>query len=308
MVSIKGDLPEATENLKGLMSAQDKTKLNNIDGNIIKFAEEGDTITDDGIYLIVPSVVKIRVSGNSVTLGGAPENYTYTDNNYWIKFKNNVYQGRVDWGDGSLSQVNGQTANLSHTYTDNVNIHEIIIENVIALGKYFCTDENVISIYVPKNVTDIKDSCFEGCGMSSIELPNTITELSDDTFTDCENLESINIPNSVTSISGAFKNCTSLTTIVIPSSVTELVWSAFAGCTGLTSVTIPASVVDFYGYVFNDCDLITEYQLYWVEDIITYDEDNMPANNDTVFVIPQGTTDDYIDANYPSDKLFERGQ
>lgn len=307
MVSIKGDLPEATENLKGLMSAQDKTKLNNIDGNIIKLAEEGETLTDDGIYLIVPSVVKITITGNSITLGNYPNNYSL-DSFYWIKFENNSYNGTVNWGDGTSTQVNGQEGRVSHTYEDGLNNHEIIIENVIFLGEYcFANASNITSVFIPKKVNEIESDCFSNCtGLNNINIPNTITQLDDDTFTGCTGLTSINIPSSVTKIIGAFKGCTGLTSIVIPPSVTELTWSAFENCTSLTSVTIPSSVIDFYGYVFNSCDSLIDYQLYWTSEIPSYDSDNMPDNENTVFTIPYGKTEDYVEAGYPSEKLVER--
>ena len=50
-------------------------------------------------------------------------------------------------------------------------------------------------------------------------------------------LTSIEIPNSVTSIGGAaFKGCSNLTSIEIPASVTSIGGSAFDECSGLTTV------------------------------------------------------------------------
>ncbi len=48
--------------------------------------------------------------------------------------------------------------------------------------------------------------------MKSIEIPNSITCIRNDAFSDCSFLKSIIIPNSVTSIGeGVFWNCSSLT-------------------------------------------------------------------------------------------------
>ena len=53
------------------------------------------------------------------------------------------------------------------------------------------------------------------------------------------NVSSITIPNGVTNISdGAFSSCTALTSIDIPNSVTRIGDYAFDGCTSLTSITI----------------------------------------------------------------------
>ncbi len=68
------------------------------------------------------------------------------------------------------------------------------------------------------------------------------------------NLTSITIPNSITEIENdAFNGCSGLTTIDIPNSVTTIKSSAFSDCSGLTSVTIPNSIITIDYYAFNRC-------------------------------------------------------
>ena len=62
-------------------------------------------------------------------------------------------------------------------------------------------------------------------------------------FCNCTNLTSVTIPNGVTNIEyRAFYNCGGLTSVTIPDSVTSIGSEAFYNCRGLTSVTIPDSV------------------------------------------------------------------
>ena len=72
---------------------------------------------------------------------------------------------------------------------------------------------------------------FYGCsGLTSIEIPNSVTSIGNSAFSGCSGLTSIEIPNSVTSIGGfAFYNCTGLTSITIPDGVTSIGTSAFSG-------------------------------------------------------------------------------
>ena len=79
---------------------------------------------------------------------------------------------------------------------------------------------------------------FDGCtGLTSIEIPDSVTSIGRYAFYNCTGLTSITIPEGVTSIGDdAFYNCKSLTSIEIPDSVTSIGDYAFRGCTGLTSI------------------------------------------------------------------------
>ncbi|MBO5922389.1 MAG: leucine-rich repeat domain-containing protein, partial [Bacteroidaceae bacterium] len=79
-----------------------------------------------------------------------------------------------------------------------------------------------------------------GCtGLTSIEIPNSVTSIGNSAFYNCSGLTSIEIPNSVTSIEGnAFYGCTGLTSIEIPNSVTSIEGNAFSGCTGITNIVV----------------------------------------------------------------------
>ena len=71
----------------------------------------------------------------------------------------------------------------------------------------------------------------------------TLTVIGERAFERCESLTSVTIPNSVTEIRwGAFENCKSLTSVTISNSVTEIGGRVFAGCESLTFITIPNSV------------------------------------------------------------------
>ncbi|MDE5989287.1 MAG: leucine-rich repeat domain-containing protein [Duncaniella sp.] len=119
---------------------------------------------------------------------------------------------------------------------------------------------SITSINIPNSVTEIGGSAFSGCSfLTSITIPNSVTEIERSAFEGCSSLASITIPNWVTKINGsAFRGCSSLTSITIPNSVTGIGSSAFSGCSSLTSVTIPNSVTEIDEYTFFRCSSLVE--------------------------------------------------
>ena len=70
-------------------------------------------------------------------------------------------------------------------------------------------------------------------------VPNTVTTIGDDAFSDCEALLHVTIPNSVTRIGDyAFYKCVGLEEISIPASVTSIGDGALAGCSSLMGIVV----------------------------------------------------------------------
>jgi len=99
--------------------------------------------------------------------------------------------------------------------------------------------------YVSLNLTGNALTNIEGLGgckiLTSVTIPNSVTDIGGGAFEGCTSLTSVTIPDSVTSIGNtAFYNCTSLTSVTIPNSVTSIGNNAFAYCTSLTAINVDA--------------------------------------------------------------------
>ncbi len=113
------------------------------------------------------------------------------------------------------------------------------------------------SITIPDNVTSVADNAFEDCYIQEAVIPAIAcaavagdplfcvditcgTEIVDEAFADCTNLQEVNMPPTLRRIGKeAFAACCFLTSITIPDSVVSVSDDAFSLCP-LEDATIPA--------------------------------------------------------------------
>lgn len=144
-------------------------------------------------------------------------------------------------------------------------------------SRMFMTCSNLVSISLPSSLESIGDSAFWYTGITSIEIPNSVTTLGTCSFLGCKNLTSITLPASITTIpphcvqycpmlkelnipasvetikDWAFANNSAIKDIIIPNKVSYIGNYAFGGCSSASSVTIPNSVTFLGDSVFYGC-------------------------------------------------------
>ncbi len=88
----------------------------------------------------------------------------------------------------------------------------VIVNDIIIDGRTYT--ENTLNI--PENIKIIASEAFKGTNLTSINFPDSMTNISGCAFSGCESLASITIPYNITSIgASAFRDCTNLTDITI---------------------------------------------------------------------------------------------
>ena len=109
-----------------------------------------------------------------------------------------------------------------------------------------CAGGKTGSYTIPGTVTAIADDAFEGCCISGIVIPDTVTQIGSGAFCRCRNLTEVVLPGSITSIeSETFSVCESLTRVVIPASVTSIGYSPFWICENLREIRFLGSAPTF---------------------------------------------------------------
>ncbi len=147
---------------------------------------------------------------------------------------------------------NGKCAAISgYTGSDT----ELVIPEEVAGYKVTSIDReafydysSLTSVTIPEGVTDIGYYAFKGCsGLTSITIPEGVTRIKESVFADCSNLTNITIQKGVKYIeSCAFYGCSGLTSITIPESVIEIETNAFSRCSNLSEILVEDGNEKYY--------------------------------------------------------------
>lgn len=123
----------------------------------------------------------------------------------------------------------------------------------------YINNAEVTSVSIPNTVTEIKPVAFSGCtGLTSVIIPNSVTRISQAAFRGCTSLTTVTLGDSVTSLGGStFYGCSSLTSVNIPNSVTYIGSYTFYGCSSLTTITLPDSLSTIESNAFSGCSGLT---------------------------------------------------
>lgn len=153
-----------------------------------------------------------------------------------------IYYNYINEGTELEVTFRGESYSGNYEYSGNVVIPEEVnymgrILKVTSIGEYTFWHCDITSVTIPNSVTNIGDFAFDMCNrMTSVTIPNSVTSIGNSAFRECSGLTSVTIGNSVTSIGEwAFKDCSGLTSVTIPNSVTSIGDNAFY-CENLTTV------------------------------------------------------------------------
>jgi uncharacterized repeat protein (TIGR02543 family) len=162
-----------------------------------------------------------------------------------------------------LTNLNVDTNNSIYSSTDGVLYNKTGTILVACPG-------GLTSISIPESVTNIGDYAFVGCsGLTGITIPHEVTNIGDSAFSGCSALTNINADaNNPTykSMNGVLYNKAGtvlitwpggLNSVTIPQGVTSIGYWAFAGCAGLASIAIPPGVTSIGSWAFADCTNLT---------------------------------------------------
>lgn len=165
----------------------------------------------------------------------------------------------------------------------------IISDGVASIGKdAFNSCKSLSTVTIPGSITSVGSMAFAYSGSFDATILDGATDIVDSAF--CySGITSIDMPNTVTNIGkNAFYDCRELTNITIPNSVVNIGNSAFHGCSGLTSITLPATAI-VEQYAFIGCTAVSFVKLTGAGEMSVYSSKPW-GNNTTTIDIEHGVT------------------
>ena len=123
-----------------------------------------------------------------------------TKQELWDKHFIVVRTASIDLGSCARAIIMSETYDLPH-FNDKENIFyyeylDYIAEDSVIRAEVFKDDKELTSIVVPDGVTEIGERAFSGCSnLTSITIPNSITSIGEYAFYGCSSLKSVKVSN-----------------------------------------------------------------------------------------------------------------
>ncbi len=269
----KEDLKDAIEDEYGVMYSRDGEKLLKASYSLFWEKEyvvrEGTEVICDGA-LQSTGIRSVKLPSTIISIGSLAFAYNYNLVSCTIP-SSVTYIGDEAFSDckslQSITIPNSVTSIGNRAFEHCYSLQSVTIPNSVRnIGNHTFRGCNICFFFCNSTYFQNDDVCLFNKDKTAIVsrikdcvnyiIPNSVTKIGDEAFSDCKSLQSITIPNSVTSIGDeAFRNCESLQSITIPNSVTSIGNRAFEHCYSLKSITIPNSVTKIGDGAFSGCNI-----------------------------------------------------
>ncbi|MBP5560353.1 MAG: leucine-rich repeat protein [Muribaculaceae bacterium] len=172
----------------------------------------------------------------------------------------------VNWN--AVSCQEGDDGFISGCFTSCTSLKSFVfgsgVKKIPAGLCYNLDTPNLTSVTIPNTVTEIGRQAFYNCtGLTSVTIPAAVTVFGNYAFSGCTGLTTVNwnatnCGDNGTYPSPRFEDCTSLKTFNIGSSVKRIPSGLCESIKSLTSVTIPSSVTEIGQQAFSNCTGLTK--------------------------------------------------
>lgn len=124
-------------------------------------------------------------------------------------------------------------------------------------------EEEATDVVVPNSVSNLRDYAFLNCNsLTSVTLSPGVKSIGNEAFNNCGNLTSVALPVTLTEIGEkAFQDCGELVAAQLPSKLASIGEYAFSGCAKLASLSLPATLTSIQQNAFSGCSSLIKLDL-----------------------------------------------
>ena len=143
-------------------------------------------------------------------------------------------------------------------------LEEVIkYDKITVVGEFaFWNCSKLKEFKLPK-LEKLYESTFQGCkSLTSLEIPEGITDLPKSFAGGCSSLKNIVLPKSLISVGwGALSGCSSLERIDLPETLEKIMMDAFQNCTSLKYFRLPEGINNIYDHIISGCTALEELHI-----------------------------------------------
>ena len=134
----------------------------------------------------------------------------------------------------------------------------------IAKGAFYgCTQ--ITSIQIPNSISNVGYKAFSGCSaVTSLSIPSSVTNLGAAVFQGCGNLRSLSLHGPATIFENSVCELPTLGSLEFGTTVRTISQGAVSRCPHLASLTIPGDVERVESGAFADCPMLTSVSVHWL--------------------------------------------
>ena len=131
----------------------------------------------------------------------------------------------------TTAAINGPVTELNQTFNGCTNLETVTIpETVEVIGSSTFNGCAKLTSFDFSNVKKIGNEAFAGTGLTSFIGANELTEIGENAFQVCPNLQTVIYPEGIGTVPyAAFVGCTTLNTVILPGDIREIGSGAFYG-------------------------------------------------------------------------------
>lgn len=176
----------------------------------------------------------------------------------------------------------------------NIIYNDVTANPLYGGGELLINESLITDLNIPNTVSKISDYSFSNCKqLTNVIISNNVTDVGKSAFSGCINIVNVSLPNNITEIkSGIFDGCENLSSINIPENITSIGSSAFNNCSKITNINIPNTVTSIGDYAFSGClklnnvllpEELTFLGKYAFRDCHTFTNINIPENIEIMY-------------------------